>query len=129
MKKATRNQLANVGNKYQGSAKKVLCVCSAGLLRSPTTANVLHAEFGFNTRACGHSQEYALIPITEALIAWADEVVFVNQENLDQVGEEAWVTIASYQCQVTVLAIPDEHNWNDPALREIIKEQYLSHSG
>ena len=75
---AKLNQLANVGNPFQGKAKKVLCVCSAGLLRSPTLANVLHRQFGFNTRAVGYCQEYALIPISQALIWWADEIVFVN---------------------------------------------------
>ena len=30
MIKGKRNQLANVGNKFQTSAKKVLCCCSAG---------------------------------------------------------------------------------------------------
>ena len=43
------NRLANTQNKYQGKYKKVLCVCSAGLLRSPTAALVLSQEpFNFN---------------------------------------------------------------------------------
>ena len=45
--KSTLNQLANINNPYQGKSKKVLCLCSAGLLRSPTAANVLHREFEF----------------------------------------------------------------------------------
>lgn len=123
MIKATRNQLANVGNKYQGKAQKVLCVCSAGLLRSPTAASVLHQDFGFNTRSCGHSQEYALIPISEALIEWADGVVFVNQENFDALSETAKARVS--EKEVTILNVPDEYCYNDPALRAIIKEQYL----
>ena len=123
MIKATRNQLANVHNRYQGKDQKVLCVCSAGLLRSPTTASVLHKEFGFNTRSCGHSQEYALIPISEALIEWAEQVVFVNQENFDELSNEAKECL-SYKT-VVILDVPDEYSYNDPKLREIIKEQYL----
>lgn len=30
MIKANRNQLGNVGNQFQGTTKKILCVCSAG---------------------------------------------------------------------------------------------------
>lgn len=123
MIKATRNQLANVSNRYQGPDQRVLCVCSAGLLRSPTTALVLHEVFDFNTRSCGHSQEYALIPISEALIEWADQIVFVNQENLDALTDEAKELVASKK--VIVLNVPDEYSYNDPKLREIIKEQYL----
>lgn len=51
MIKGKKNQLANVGNRFQTKTKKVLCVCSAGLLRSPTLANVLNLKYGFNTRA------------------------------------------------------------------------------
>lgn len=125
MIKATRNQLANVSNHYQGAAKKVLCVCSAGLLRSPTTASVLHQEFGFNTRACGHSQEYALIPISEALIEWADQVVFVSQENFDELSDEAKELLTSKT--VVILDVPDQFCYNDSKLRAIIKGQYLDH--
>lgn len=35
MIKGSKNQLANVGSKFQTTKKKVLTVCSAGLLRSP----------------------------------------------------------------------------------------------
>ena len=123
MIKATRNQLANVHNQFQGNTQRVLCVCSAGLLRSPTTANLLRDEFGFNTRACGHSQEYALIPISEALIEWAEQVVFVNQENYDSVTDYA-KEMLSFKT-IIILNVPDSYNYNDPELKEIIKEQYL----
>ena len=90
MENATRNQLSNVSNYFQGNAKKVLCVCSAGLLRSPTVANVLHQELGYNTRAVGTAKEYALIPITEALVAWADEIVFVDEDCKVYISKPDW---------------------------------------
>ena len=50
------NRLGNSKNPYQGDFKKVLCVCSAGLLRSPTAAWVLsNAPFNFNTREIGRA--------------------------------------------------------------------------
>jgi len=48
MIKGTRNQLYNVKNSSQGSTKKVLTVCSAGLLRSATLQNMLIREYGYN---------------------------------------------------------------------------------
>lgn len=125
MIKATRNQLGNVANKYQTQALKVLCVCSAGLLRSPTLANVLHSEYGFNTRACGVSKEYALIPISEALIAWADEIVFVSQENYDELDPDEEFLCVN---KSIVLSTPDEYDWNDQQLRTELLAQYLKHS-
>ena len=119
-----RNQLANVGNPFQGKAKKVLCICSAGLLRSPTLANVLHRQFGFNTRAVGSCQEYALIPISQALIWWADEIVFVNQENFDDLGDLEKLEIEDVGVKVTVLDVHDDFDWNDPELQALLLEEY-----
>lgn len=116
------NRLANVTNRFQTPTRRVLCVCSAGLLRSPTAANVLHQEYGFNTRAAGISAEYALIPVDEALIAWADEIVWVEddvfQQGVRNFGDALTGKIS------TVLDIPDMYEWNHPELRAIIKEQY-----
>ena len=123
-----RNQLANVGNPFQGKAKKVLCVCSAGLLRSPTLANVLHRQFGFNTRAVGSCQEYALIPISQALIWWADEIVFVNQENFDDLGDLEKLEIEDVGVKVTVLDVHDDFDWNDPELQALLLEEYTEKS-
>ena len=74
------DELYNVSNASQGETKKVLTVCSAGLLRSATLQNMLIKEYGYNVRNCGTVESYALIPISEALVKWADEIVFVNSE-------------------------------------------------
>lgn len=73
------NRIWNCKNPYQGASKKVLCVCSAGLLRSPTAAKVLWKEYGYNTRACGLDAGHALIPIDDVLITWADEIVVMTE--------------------------------------------------
>lgn len=124
MQEATRNQLSNVSNPFQGKAKKVLCVCSAGLLRSPTLANVLHKELGYNTRAVGVAKEYALIPITEALVAWADEIVFVDSECKVYLSREDWELIEEWGVKVLILDIPDEYNWNEEDLQSLCLSEY-----
>jgi len=126
MIEATRNQLANVGNPFQGDARKVLCVCSAGLLRSPTLANVLHSELGYNTRACGSAFDFALIPITEALIYWADEIVFVDESCKVYIDKETQEHIDNASAKTYTLNVPDQYNYDDLQLRQIVLEQYLS---
>lgn len=121
---ATRNQLANITNPYQTEAKRVLCVCSAGLLRSPTMANTLHQEYGYNTRACGSNEEFALIPISVALMCWADEIVFVDRDNYNNTHREEGYAHIIKNKRVVVLDIPDQFSWNQEELVEIIKEQY-----
>jgi predicted protein tyrosine phosphatase len=119
------NRLGNAKNPYQTEAKKVLCACSAGLLRSPTAANTLHAEYGYNTRAVGVAEDYALVPMDIVHIHWADEVVFVEQKVYDL----AWSKFKDKlkDKKVVVLSIPDNFEWNDPDLVAIIKKQYADH--
>lgn len=121
---ATRNQLANSTNRWQTDTKKVLTVCSAGLLRSPTAANVLHKEFGYNTRAAGSCLTFALIPLSEALISWADEIVFVQNSNYWEAMEDFDENM--HGKVITVLDVPDQHSWNDPELRLAIMESYVN---
>ena len=73
-----------IDNPYQGEDKKVVFVCSAGILRSATAARIYAHKY--NTRSAG-SEDYALIPVTERLLAWANEVVFVNEYNYQRVAE------------------------------------------
>lgn len=122
--KSTKNQLYNVDNISQGSTKRVLTVCSAGLLRSATLQNFLIKEYGYNVRNCGTVLSYALIPISEALVSWADEIVFVSEDNFNEVRMDLAELGMLDKCYV--LDIPDIYNFNDPELVEICKEQYLN---
>jgi predicted protein tyrosine phosphatase len=122
MIKGTRNQLYNINNQWQGDTKKVLTVCSAGLLRSATLQNFLIKEYGYNVRNCGTVESYALIPISEALVLWADEIVFVDQENYNMVYEDLKRLEVLDKC--IVLDIPDQYSFNDSELFDICRKQY-----
>lgn len=57
------NRAFVVGNSAQGRFRKVLCVCSAGVLRSPTAAWVFsNAPFNCNTRSAG-TEDCALVRV------------------------------------------------------------------
>ena len=116
------NRISNSKNHYQGSRKKVLCVCSAGLLRSPTLAWILSNEpFGYNTRAVGTSTEYALIPLDDVHLHWADAVVFVDAGNHRVASYEYKDIIDNMECHV--LSIPDQFPFRDDKLVEIATQQ------
>lgn len=118
------NRLANCKNFYQGNTKKVLCVCSAGLLRSPTAAVVLSQEpYNFNTRAAGVSKEYALIPVDNILLEWADEIVCMEEWQAKKITEEL-VRLEITDKQVYWLGIEDSYRYRDPVLMTKIKEAY-----
>lgn len=124
MIKGHRNQLYNIHNEFQGNTKKVLCICSAGLLRSATLQNMLIKEYGYNVRNCGTEESYALIPISEALLLWADEIVFVNKANYRSVQYDLEEIAGLDLSKVFYLNIPDNYSFNDPKLVEICKQQY-----
>lgn len=112
------NRLANCKNPFQGNFKKVLCVCSAGLLRSPTAALVLASEpFNFNTRAVGAVPEFALVPLDKVQLEWADEIVVMESKMADAIVK---VTNKPVKC----LEIQDNFRYRDPELIRLIKDRY-----
>ena len=113
-------RLGVVSNPYQGTDKKVLFVCSMGILRSATAARLYGQKY--NTRAAG-SWADALIPLSPTLLAWADEVVFVNPENYHN-AIEYFGKDAIEECDIRVLDIPDQYEHMHPKLIEAFKEQY-----
>jgi predicted protein tyrosine phosphatase len=120
MIESSRNQCGNAKNPYQGKTKKVLCVCSAGLLRSPTTAKFLQSTYGYNVRACGVAEEYALVPISTALIYWSDEIVFAEQEHYEAVKDY----LQHYTGRIVVLGIPDMYEYDNPKIHEYLQANY-----
>jgi predicted protein tyrosine phosphatase len=109
-----------VSNPFQGKDKKVLFVCSMGILRSATAARMYAHKH--NTRSAG-TWGHALIHITPTLIAWANEIVFVNKENyrnaVEEFGEEVFK-----ETPIKVLNIPDSHEHMAPELQAEFIKQY-----
>lgn len=122
---SSRNAVANARNRFQGMDKKVLCVCSAGVLRSPTLANLLHEQYGYNTRSAGIESSYALIPVSEALLEWADEICVVEKWMADALkneieglyGDSGAITIYN-------LNVKDEYEYDDEELKQLLLAAY-----
>lgn len=122
------NRLANCKNPYQGKTKKVLCICSAGLLRSPTAAVILsQPPYNFNTRAAGVSKEYALIPVDPVLLAWADEIVCMEDDHefqLRRMMEDSSRGFNVIDKPIFNLNIDDGYEYRSEELQWLIKEKY-----
>ena len=107
-------------NPFQGKDKKVVFVCSMGILRSATAARMYAGKY--NTRSAGTYDE-ALIQLSPILVAWANELVFVNKENFNmfQGRFEGDVPDA---LAIKVLDIPDCYEHMHPKLVEAFNVQY-----
>lgn len=114
------SKLGVIHNDYQGKDKRVLFVCSAGILRSATAARIYAKKY--NTRCCGSHPEYALIPLSEELLEWAQEIVFVTQNNFDVAGYNHDLT--KHLDQIKILAIPDVYEHMSPGLIKSFETQY-----
>ena len=111
-------------NSFQGDYKRVLTVCSANMLRSPTIAHILSADpYNFNTRSAG-TEPYALIPVTEDLLRWADEVVCADTEHVMRIRDKMMEWMIDKP--IIDLQIPDHYEYRNPELIEMIKERYES---
>jgi predicted protein tyrosine phosphatase len=123
--KSSLNQLANVNNIYQGSYRRVLFLCSAGLLRSATAAHIFSASpYHWNTRTAGVSSEYALNVASHALLHWADNIICMEPSHISQLGflhsEEV---LDKYRSKIYALNIPDIYPYRDARLIELLLEQ------
>lgn len=121
-----RNRLAVIKNRSQLHFQRVLCVCSAGVLRSPTAAWLLSQEpYNFNTRSCGN-EHYALIPLTEELVVWADEIVVMDdyiQADVNRIIALAYHPEESHPL-VHNLNIEDDFDYRDPNLVQVMQDKF-----
>lgn len=117
------NQYGVIKNPHQGDYRKVLTVCSAGCLRSPTAAVVLsQAPYNFNTRSAGIYDGMAITPVTETLLYWADEIVCMEKEHAEDI--EYRLKQAGIERKIKTLQIEDRYEYRNPVLMKLIAEKY-----
>lgn len=127
--KTKTTQIFSTGCPYdnisQTNAKRILFVCSVGMLRSPT-AQMVASQFGLNARAAGSAVDIALVPISCNLIDWAQHIVFMNRENYHE-ARRHFVPIDDYANIIdgksVVWDIPDHYNWGETALWSILYDK------
>jgi predicted protein tyrosine phosphatase len=128
-KSMERNRLWNADNKYQNFKEypRLLTVCSAGALRSPTAAYVLSQDpFNYNTRSCGLDANFAIVPIDGVLISWARIIVVMSLSQKIQLQEFCELyEISLIDKDLYNFEIPDEYEFRDPALIKLIKNKAM----
>jgi predicted protein tyrosine phosphatase len=121
----SRNRIYNSTNPAQrpDKFKRALCLCSAGLLRSPTLSYILQSNFSRNCRAAGVVPAFALIVVDDVLLSWADEVWCVSDsvtQTLWALAEQnKWEGILANKTIIT-MDIPDQFEYMDDVLVKII---------
>lgn len=117
--KQCRDGAAN--NPFQGTDKKVLFVCSMGILRSATAARLYASRH--NTRSCG-TWDDALIPFSVELLKWANQIVFVNKNNWLDIKKNYADWLPELKEKSVILNIPDNFEHMHPRLVAEFNTQY-----
>ena len=99
---------------------KVLFVCTANKLRSPTAEDVFRAYPGIEAVSAGTSPE-APRPLTKELVASADLIVAMENHHRERIRKKYKQRPADNR--IVTLHIPDEYERGDPELIALLKEK------
>lgn len=98
--------------------KNVLFVCSQNKLRSPTAEQVFADWPGVETASAGTNND-AENPLSSELVEWAD-IIFV-MERTHRTKMQTRYRAAMKKARLICLDIPDDYQFMEPALVELLK--------
>ena len=104
--------------------KNVLFVCSQNKLRSPTAEQVFANWPGIETSSAGTNND-AENPLSNELVEWAD-IIFV-MERAHRTKLQAKYRAAMKDVRLVCLDIPDDYQFMDPGLVELLKAKVPRH--
>jgi predicted protein tyrosine phosphatase len=104
--------------------KKLLFVCSANKLRSPTAEHVFSRRQDIEVASAGTNSD-ADIPITAELIAWADLIAVMEKVHRTKLQKRFRSELKDKR--LICLDIPDNYAFMDIELIQLLKEKMSRH--
>lgn len=98
--------------------KRLLFLCSQNKLRSPTAADLLADYDGVETDSAGLNND-AVVPLCAEQIAWADLILVMETAHKTRLNRKFKCELAGKR--VAVLSIPDDYEYMDEELVELLK--------
>ncbi|MFD0766369.1 low molecular weight protein tyrosine phosphatase family protein [Mucilaginibacter lutimaris] len=94
----------------------LLFICSKNQWRSPTAELLFRGHQLHQSRSAGNSDK-ARVKLNQKMLDWADVVFVMENKHRDIIKQQ----FDARHKQIQVLNIPDEYQYNDPELIEILK--------
>jgi predicted protein tyrosine phosphatase len=100
--------------------RRILFVCSQNKLRSPTAEAVFadHPEVDVDSAGLNHD---AVVPLSPEQIQWADLIVVMEKSHRTKLKRKFRKYLGGKN--VVVLEIPDNYDYMDPTLIELIEHR------
>lgn len=98
----------------------VLFVCTANEHRSRTAETIFKNEEDVSVKSAG-TDENSVVPLTKALVEWADFIFVMEQRHYDSIYER--FPNEARKAKMRVLGIPDVYNYMDRELVRVLKEK------
>ena len=93
-------------------------MCSRNRLRSPTAEQVFASWPGIETASAGINRD-ADNPVTPELLQWADLILVMERVHRSKLSAKFGAQVAGKR--VVCLEIPDDFDYMEPALVELLK--------
>jgi predicted protein tyrosine phosphatase len=103
---------------------KLLFICSRNKWRSLTAEKIFHGINGFDVRSAG-TEPSARIIVTSGHIGWADVIFVMEKKHSRRIKEK--FTNLHINNKIICLDIPDEYQYMDEELIEVLKSRVSEH--
>ena len=103
---------------------KLLFVCSRNRWRSPTAEALFKNHLRYEARSAG-TENSARIKLTAGHVGWADMIFCMEKKHAARVEESFTTELADKP--LIVLRIPDDFEFMDPALIELLRSELAEH--
>lgn len=100
----------------------LLFICSRNKWRSRTAEDLFKRLNGYEVRSAG-TAESAMVRVNEKLFAWADIIFVMERDHKKRLQQKFSSDVLNKE--MIVLDIPDEYQYMDEALVEILNETIL----
>lgn len=108
--------------------RRILFLCSQNKLRSPTAEAIFADTSGVDVDSAGLNHD-AVVPLSPEQIEWADLIFVMERSHRNKLTKRFRKYLAGQR--VVVLDIPDDYDYMDPTLVELIKSRcasFISHN-
>jgi predicted protein tyrosine phosphatase len=106
--------------------KKILFICSQNRLRSPTAEQVFSLDEGLEVRSAGLDKD-AMNTLSSDDVKWADIIFVMEKSHRNKLSRKFKEFVRGKR--VISLNIPDDYQFMDPALIELLKGSVPRHLG